>query len=159
MKLFIRVLILGLFGVMINGCKPSGAGPEAASVASSSPTVDNGLSKSKVVAKSSEAQLMAKLMEMEQRDKAGNITGLNDPDGLWYKRGDKLPYTGIVAGYYKAKDGEEAIMASKREYKDGTQVGTETNWYENGKKRIELTYENGEAVSMKQWDADGNEFE
>ena len=97
-------------------------------------------------------------MEMERRDKDGNVIGLNE-DGLWYKRAERLPYTGIVAGYYKAKDGKEPIMASMRQYKDGVQVGTETSWYENGKKRIELTYENGEAVQMKQWDVYGEETE
>ena len=37
-------------------------------------------------------------------------------------------------------------------------MGVETGWYTTGEKRIELVYENGEVVSMRQWDADGNEL-
>ena len=97
------------------------------------------------------------LMEMEHRNEEGNVVGL-DEKGLWYKRGENTPYTGIVAGYYKTMKGGTPIMASKREYKHGIQFGTETGWYTNGKKRIELAYENGEAISMRQWDADGKEL-
>ena len=104
-----------------------------------------------------EEQPIATLMEMEHRDEEGNVVGLNEK-GLWYKRGENTPYTGIVAGYYKTMKGGTPIMASKREYKHGIQFGTETGWYTNGKKRIELAYENGEAISMRQWDADGKEL-
>ena len=97
------------------------------------------------------------LMEMEHRNEEGNVVGLNEK-GLWYKRGENAPYTGIIAGYYKSKEGGRPIMASKRVYKHGIQVGTETGWYTNGKRRIELAYENGEAISMRQWDADGKEL-
>ena len=97
------------------------------------------------------------LVEMEHRNEEGNVVGLNEK-GLWYKRGENAPYTGIVAGYYKTMKGGTPIMASKREYKHGIQFGTETGWYTNGKKRIELAYENGEAISMRQWDADGKEL-
>ena len=108
-------------------------------------------------AKLDEEPPIATLMEMEHRDEEGNVIGLNEK-GLWYKRGENAPYTGIIAGYYKAKEGGRPIMASKREYKHGIQVGTETCWYTNGKRRIELAYENGEAILMRQWDADGKEL-
>ena len=158
MKHLITVFILGLLEVSIIGCKPRDTAPENAGIAPGSPAESNDLVKTQTASKPPVSQLEARLMEMEQRNKDGDITSLNDPDGLWHKRGESHPYTGIVAGYYKAKKGEEAIMASKREYKNGTQVGTETNWYENGKKRIELTYENGDVVSIRQWDADGNQL-
>ena len=108
-------------------------------------------------AKLDEEQPIATLMEMEHRDEVGNVIGLNEK-GLWYKRGENEPYTGIIAGYYKAKGEGEPVLASQREYKHGIQVGTETGWYTNGKKRIELAYENGEAISMRQWDVDGKEL-
>ena len=100
-----------------------------------------------------------KLMEMERRDKDGNIVGLLEA-GLWYKRGEDNPYTGFVVGMNKAKDGKPPTFPYnyKREYKDGIQVGVETGWYASGKKRIELVYDNGEVLSMKQWDADGKEI-
>ena len=100
----------------------------------------------------------AKLMEMERRNKDGNLIGLNE-GGLWYKRGDKNPYSGYVAGYYKAKGGNNPVMASVREYKNGVQVGIETSYYSNGNKRIELIYENSKVASMRQWDIDGGELE
>jgi len=100
----------------------------------------------------------AKLMEMERRNKDGDLIGLNE-EGLWYKRGEKNPYSGYVTGYYKAKGRNKPVMASVREYKNGVQVGVETSYYSNGNKRIELIYENRKVVSMRQWDIDGGELE
>ena len=102
---------------------------------------------------------VSKLMEMERRDKDGNIIGLLEP-GLWYKRGQEEPYTGLVVGMNKPKNGKRPAFPYnyKREYKDGIQVGVETGWYVSGKKRIELVFKDGEAISMKQWDADGKEI-
>ena len=91
------------------------------------------------------------LMEMEKRDKDGNIVGPSE-EGLWFKRGEEKPYSGIVAGHYKGGQ-----MESKRVYENGLQVGTETHWYDNGKKRLELVYMGGAVTSLKQWDPDGNE--
>ena len=100
-----------------------------------------------------------KLMEMEKRDNSGNVIGLLEA-GLWYKRGEENPYTGFVVGMNKPKNGKPPAFPYnyKREYKNGIQVGIETGWYASGKKRIELVYENGEVLSMKQWDADGKEI-
>ena len=94
---------------------------------------------------------LAKLMEMEKRDKDGNIVGQPE-EGLWFKRGESKPYSGIVAGHYKGGQ-----IESKRVYSNGIQVGTETHWYDNGKKRLELIYEKDTVISLKQWDPDGNE--
>ena len=104
-------------------------------------------------------EAVTKMMYMERRDADGNIVGLLD-EGLWFKQGDKAPYTGLVVGMNKPKDGKPPAFPYnyKREFKDGIQVGVETGWYTTGEKRIELVYENGEVVSMRQWDADGNEL-
>jgi antitoxin component YwqK of YwqJK toxin-antitoxin module len=34
--------------------------------------------------------------------------------------------------------------------------GLYTNWYENGQKRFEVTYEDGELISEKYWNEDGS---
>ena len=104
-------------------------------------------------------EAVTKMMYMERRDADGNIVGLLD-EGLWFKQGDEAPYTGLVVGMNKPKDGKppEFPYNYKREFQDGVQVGVETGWYTTGEKRIELVYENGEVVSMRQWDADGNEL-
>ena len=104
-------------------------------------------------------EAVTKMMYMERRDSDGNIVGLLD-EGLWFKQEDEDPYTGLVVGMNKPKDGKppEFPYNYKREFKDGIQVGVETGWYTTGEKRIELVYENGEVVSMRQWDADGNEL-
>ena len=105
------------------------------------------------------AAAVSKLMEMERRNKDGNLVGLLEP-GFWYKRGEEEPYTGLVVGMNKPKNGKPPAFPYnyKREYKDGIQVGVETGWYVSGKKRIELVFKNGKAISMKQWDADGKEI-
>jgi len=94
---------------------------------------------------------VSKLADVEKRDKGGNIVGQLE-DGLWYRHGDVKPYTGVIAGHYK-----NGQMESKRHYENGAQVGTETHWYDTGQKRWEMIYQNGQMVSIRQWDADGNE--
>ena len=77
------------------------------------------------------------MMYMERRDADGNIVGLLD-EGLWFKQGDKAPYTGLVVGMNKPKDGKppEFPYNYKREFQDGVQVGAETGWYTTGKKQL-----------------------
>ena len=105
-------------------------------------------------------QTVAKLQDVEKRDKDGNIVGLLE-EGLWYRRGEDQPYTGLVVGANKPKNGKQPVTPYnyKREFKDGVQVGAETSWYANGQKRIEMVFENGQVVSTKRWDPDGNEAE
>ena len=153
MKSLIKVHVIICFGVIFGACAPLETGSE---VNTNPPSPGEEL-QSDEQAKSYGKLIATKLMDIERRDKDGNLIGLNEK-GLWYKRSEKAPYTGFVAGYYKAKEGKKPVVASVREYIDGVQVGTETSYYSNGNKRIELTYEVGEAVSMKQWDLDGKEF-
>jgi antitoxin component YwqK of YwqJK toxin-antitoxin module len=93
----------------------------------------------------------SKLTDVEKRDEKGNVVGQLD-NGLWYRRGDMKPYTGVISGHYK-----NGQIESKRCYENGAQVGTETHWYDTGQKRWEMIYKNGQMVSIRQWDADGNE--
>tara|TARA_B100000676_G_C17546714_1_gene565285 strand:- start:4 stop:489 length:486 start_codon:yes stop_codon:yes gene_type:complete len=99
---------------------------------------------------SGDKEIFAKLMEMEKRDKEGNVVGQPE-EGLWFKRGETEPYTGIVAGHYKGGQ-----IESRREYKDGVQIGEETHWYDSGKKRMEMIYKDGEIISTTLWDLEGN---
>ena len=153
-----NTIFLAPFSVLwaiLMGCAP--ADSESKADATGSEQAKEVVQVLEKAAKLDEEQPIATLMEMEHRDEVGNVIGLNEK-GLWYKGGENTPYTGIIAGYYKTREGGRPIMASKREYKHGIQVGTETGWYTNGKRRIELAYENGEAISMRQWDADGKEL-
>ena len=93
----------------------------------------------------------SKLADVEKRDEKGNIVGQLE-GGLWYRHGDVKPYTGVVAGHYK-----NGQMESKRHYENGAQVGMETHWYDTGQKRWEMIYQDGQMVSIRQWDVDGKE--
>ena len=84
-------------------------------------------------------------------DEKGKIVGQLE-GGLWYRHGDVKPYTGVVAGHYK-----NGQMESRRHYENGAQVGMETHWYDTGQKRWEMNYQDGQMVSIRQWDVDGNE--
>jgi antitoxin component YwqK of YwqJK toxin-antitoxin module len=42
-------------------------------------------------------------------------------------------------------------------YKDDVQIGKYTDWYDNGQKMYEGTFKNGDLISEKCWDEDGNE--
>ena len=41
-------------------------------------------------------------------------------------------------------------------YKDGKRDGLVTNWYENGQKKYEGTYKDGKLISFKMWNEDGS---
>ena len=48
---------------------------------------------------------------------------------------------------------------AEQTYKDGKQDGLATEWHENGQKREEETYKDGERVSVKYWNSKGEEVE
>jgi hypothetical protein len=93
----------------------------------------------------------SKFEEVEKRNAQGARVGLLEK-GLWFKRGEPKPYTGRVAGHYKNEQ-----LESERFYENGIQVGVETHWYDSGVKRWELIYKNGQLISQRSWDPDGNE--
>jgi len=41
-------------------------------------------------------------------------------------------------------------------YKDGKEVGLQTQWRKNGQKRFEATFKDGKKFSEQYWDKDGN---
>ena len=92
-----------------------------------------------------------KLGDLEKRNTEGKPIGLSEA-GLWFKRGEKEPYTGLVESFYN-----NGKMESQINYKQGVRAGVETHWYENGQKRWGMIYKRGRMVSKKQWDVDGNE--
>ena len=95
--------------------------------------------------------LTSKFEEVEKRNAKGARVGLLEK-GLWFKRGEAKPYTGRVVGHYKNEQ-----LESERFYENGIQVGIETHWYDSGVKRWELIYKNGQLISQRSWDPDGNE--
>jgi len=101
--------------------------------------------------KKTKKSAVVKLSDLEKRDAEGNSIGLPET-GLWFKRGEKEPYTGLVEAFYN-----NGKMESKIHYEKGVRAGIESHWYENGTKRWEMIYKSGRMVSMKQWDVDGNE--
>ena len=160
MKSIQHLAVLAAFGIFA-ACEPAEQQPEGGGDDANNSGSDN---KAKTVetqgSDSTTEPVVAKLQDVEKRDKEGNIVGLLE-EGLWYKRGEDEPYTGLVVGANKPKNGEPPVTPYnyRREFKDGLQVGKETSWYANGKKRIEMDFENGEVVSTRKWDADGNEIE
>ncbi len=157
----------GILAGFILGCAPAETIDQVDPPSSTTPNDNNASAGNPTIEPQAPAetskdpeQAVTKMMYMERRDSSGNIVGLLE-EGLWFKQGDEAPYTGLVVGMNKPKkDGSPPDFPYNysREFKDGVQIGTETGWYATGKKRIELIYENGEVVSMKQWDADGNEL-
>ena len=48
----------------------------------------------------------------------------------------------------------------EEEYQDGEKYGKETQWYENGQKQWEIVAStDGELISSKLWDKDGNQIQ
>ena len=50
-------------------------------------------------------------------------------------------------------------MEQEVTYKDGEFDGKLEGWDENGQKRLEKTYKDGNQISSKCWDEEGNECE
>ncbi len=99
---------------------------------------------------------------------------LKGRDDLWYFEGK--PFTGITVEKYENgqkrgertyKDGKvhglytfwyENGQKKEREYtlRFGKLHGLYTRWYRNGQKNWERTHKDGELISEKEWDEDGN---
>ena len=86
-----------------------------------------------------------------------------EKDGLWttwYDNGKKKSEStykdgkkdGLWIEYYENGEKEEELT-----YKDEKIDGLYTRWYENGEKMYEGTFKNGDLISEKCWDEDGNE--
>ena len=82
--------------------------------------------------------------------------------------GESKPYKKVYIGYVRNGKREDRWKTyyhstGKKEedlnYKDGKLDGLCHEWYENGQKKKEGIYKDGETISEKCWDEDGNEKE
>ena len=73
-------------------------------------------------------------------------------DRLVYAPGSEVPYSGEVVSHY-----ENGQKRSEGTYKDGERDGLYTKWYKNGQEKLERTYKDRAVISAKCWDEDGNE--
>ena len=108
-----------------------------------------------------------------------NINNLVQYGDKMFRENDDKPYSGIVFDLHKStggkslegryKDGlrngkwswwnEDYKLDISGTYNKGKQDGKWTYWFENGEKWKEGTYKDGELISSKCWDEDGNEKE
>jgi len=81
-----------------------------------------------------------------------NSNNLNEIDGVFYTTDMNEPYSGPVFSLYENgnKESEWTLM-------DGKLDGLYTLWYKSGRKWLQNTYKDGELISQKCWDEDGNE--
>ena len=103
---------------------------------------------------------------------------LVERDGLWYEIDSEEPFTGMMAEYWpggeKKAEGElldgkvngkvtewyeDGGMKSETGYRAGVLQGMATGWYENGRKQAEVEFADGEEVSRREWDEEGNPVE
>jgi len=71
-----------------------------------------------------------------------NINDLKRINGLWTKKGEKTPYTGLFIEYFN-KGKAKGNIKGEGEFKDGLVHGLRTIYYENGNKSLERNYLNG----------------
>ena len=74
-------------------------------------------------------------------------------DGLRYQVNESEPYSGWAKRMYF--DSEQ--IADLVSFKDGKLNGLATQWYRNGQKKSETTYQDGESVSQRSWPSNGRE--
>ena len=77
-------------------------------------------------------------------------TILTERDGVWYTKDTNKPYSGPV---FSLKNGQKIREGT---LKDGDRDGIWTFRHNNGLKKHEVTYENGELGSITFYDRDGN---
>jgi len=75
---------------------------------------------------------------------------------LFYAPNDQKPYTGWIKSMHS--NGQVELLG---QIKDGKIDGLSTKWYDNGQKKWESQYENGEQVadSVKKWSSNGERTE
>jgi hypothetical protein len=81
-----------------------------------------------------------------------DVSKLVERDGLLYEGDSETPFTGVAVE--KHENGQKSLEAT---LKNGKADGPSTMWRENGKKRAEAIWKDGELVSLKNWDDEGNE--
>ena len=79
---------------------------------------------------------------------------LEERDDLLYQNNESEPYSGWVKSMRDS--GQVRALA---QFKDGELDGVNTWWHENGQKKREASYEDGEEVSAKYWNSKGEEVE
>ena len=62
-------------------------------------------------------------------------------DGLFYNKHTKKPFTGLVNEFFPFKDSKQIRVS--RHFKDGKQHGLRSQFYNDGSKFIEISYQNG----------------
>ena len=73
-------------------------------------------------------------------------------DDRMYRTNESEPYSGWVKSMY-----ESGQVQGLGKFKDGKLNGLATFWHDNGQKRAEVTYKDGEEVSAKYWNGKGEE--
>ena len=92
------------------------------------------------------------------------------PNGLfiWWSQNGQKKYQVVIIGIkesYFIKEGNwvswygNGQKSEEGTYQGNMKVGKWTFWYDNGQKETEGTYKEGELISEKCWDEDGNECE
>ena len=81
------------------------------------------------------------------------LSSLEGRDGLRYQVNESEPYSGWAKRMYFRSEQIWALVY----FKDGKLDGLATSWYENGQKKSETTYKDGESVSQRSWPSNGRE--
>ena len=87
-------------------------------------------------------------------EEAVEIDSLQERDALVYRVNESEPYSGWAKTMSDSEYGKGLTQ-----FKDGKYDGRDTLWHENGQKRSEGTYKDGEQVSAKYWNSKGEEVE
>ena len=67
-----------------------------------------------------------------------DISEVEKSNELFYKRGDKDPFSGIIVEYFN-----NGSLKRRYEIKDGRFHGVQNEWYANGNKELEINTKNG----------------
>ena len=90
---------------------------------------------------------------LEERDGRGQ-RGSRLRAGRFYQTNESEPYSGWVKEMW-----DSGQVQGLGQAKDGKEVGLFTYWHENGQKAEEVSYKDGEPLSVKYWNSKGEEVD
>ena len=146
-----KTLVLLFAALLVAGCGEKSS-PEGSESASQKSTAEPSADATQETEKPLTLPLSEADIERLLKEAVDVYESLEERDDLLCQ--DNKPYSGWVKVVYDSGQVERLAQA-----KDGKPDGPYTLWHENGQKRIEGIWKDGERLSVKYWNSKGEEVE